>query len=77
MSYDDALAPPRAVAVNLNLNTLLAVVIDGSWTTGAASSDEVMVKAYPAKFWISSTDPPVIGYISILIKPQFELLDMN
>jgi len=50
MSDVEAVAPPLAVALILNSNTLLMVVTDGSWTTGAASSDEVIVNAYPAKF---------------------------
>ena len=50
MSDVEAEAPPVAVAVILNENTLLTVVIDGSWTTGAAAADEVIVNGYVAKF---------------------------
>ena len=51
MSDVEAVGPPvGAVAVILKENTLLTVVIDGSWTTGAASTDEVMVNGYAAKF---------------------------
>jgi hypothetical protein len=60
MSYVEALAPPWATAVILNLNILLEVVISGSWTTGAAETDEVMVIGSPAWFWISPIEPPEI-----------------
>ena len=51
ISAVEAVGPPvGAVAVILNENTLLMVVIVGSWTTGAASTDEVMVNGYAAKF---------------------------
>jgi len=48
ISYVEAVASPKAVAANLNLNILLTVVIDGSWTTGLAVVEEVIDNACPA-----------------------------